>query len=327
MMNRIGYIDLAKGVGIILVILGHGLLQNFAIEVFHMPLFFFLAGLTFTPPTTTNGSLGVFVLKKFNRIFIPWVFFSLVSGIAEWILGRISEDAEFNGPLWFLPTLLTAVVFYTTIHLKVESKLALNAIVFTFPFVAYALYKYTDVPSILPFDVIRALEATFYMHLGYSYRTSRLANGGRAILMGSVFVYAACVYVSMRNYDVHGVHFYNGSTYTYSLVLPIVASVTAIYSVISLCRNAKRIQLINWMGANSLVIYGFHFPIQERLNQVVFYFFTNLHITSFPAKLLIVLVAYFITVVTSSMIAITCKKYIPKLTGYSSLIPIINEHK
>lgn len=50
MNNRIDSIDLAKGIGIILVIIGHGIMNNFAINVFHMPLFFFLAGLTFTPP-------------------------------------------------------------------------------------------------------------------------------------------------------------------------------------------------------------------------------------------------------------------------------------
>ena len=43
-------IDLAKGIGILLVIVGHGLFSNFAIDSFHMPLFFFLTGLTFTPP-------------------------------------------------------------------------------------------------------------------------------------------------------------------------------------------------------------------------------------------------------------------------------------
>lgn len=44
------YIDLSKGVGIILVIIGHGILKGVGIDIFHMPLFFFLAGLTFTPP-------------------------------------------------------------------------------------------------------------------------------------------------------------------------------------------------------------------------------------------------------------------------------------
>ena len=45
------FLDLAKGLGILLVILGHGMFPNhFLIDSFHMPLFFILAGITFTPP-------------------------------------------------------------------------------------------------------------------------------------------------------------------------------------------------------------------------------------------------------------------------------------
>lgn len=41
------YIDLAKGFGILLVILGHGMFPcHFVIDSFHMPLFFILSGLT-----------------------------------------------------------------------------------------------------------------------------------------------------------------------------------------------------------------------------------------------------------------------------------------
>ena len=46
-----GFLDLAKGLGILMVILGHGMFPNhFLIDSFHMPLFFILAGITFTPP-------------------------------------------------------------------------------------------------------------------------------------------------------------------------------------------------------------------------------------------------------------------------------------
>lgn len=53
------YIDLAKGVGIILVILGHGMFPcHFAIDAFHMPLFFVLAGITFKQPKFIGGGNG-----------------------------------------------------------------------------------------------------------------------------------------------------------------------------------------------------------------------------------------------------------------------------
>lgn len=51
--QHLEYLDLAKGIGILLVVIGHGSLNNFGINVFHMPLFFVLSGMTFTPPILT----------------------------------------------------------------------------------------------------------------------------------------------------------------------------------------------------------------------------------------------------------------------------------
>lgn len=50
--NRVRYIDAAKGLGILLVMLGHSISRlgqpvNTFILSFHMPLFFFVAGLLF----------------------------------------------------------------------------------------------------------------------------------------------------------------------------------------------------------------------------------------------------------------------------------------
>ena len=51
MGKRIEWIDMAKGIGIILVIMGHISFRPESLNVwlcsFHMPLFFFLSGLTY----------------------------------------------------------------------------------------------------------------------------------------------------------------------------------------------------------------------------------------------------------------------------------------
>lgn len=54
MEHRIGYIDIAKGIGILLVYIGHCDLDYKSnlflwIYSFHMPLFFFISGSLFTP--------------------------------------------------------------------------------------------------------------------------------------------------------------------------------------------------------------------------------------------------------------------------------------
>ena len=55
MEKRIGYIDIAKGLGILIIVLAHNDLAGYHptlhkfIYSFHIPLFFFLSGMFFRP--------------------------------------------------------------------------------------------------------------------------------------------------------------------------------------------------------------------------------------------------------------------------------------
>ena len=94
MSKRINYIDVARGIGILLVVMGH---NDFAaispfmhkfIYSFHMPLFFFLGGLlrrpeTFEPP-------GPYVLGRLRRILVP--FYGLLSWPGGAECGQTQSD-------------------------------------------------------------------------------------------------------------------------------------------------------------------------------------------------------------------------------------------
>lgn len=72
--NRIVSFDILKGVGILLVILGHiqiPYMLKTVIYSFHMPLFFFVSGCFFRPI-----SLREFLNKKTRQLLIPWAFFA-----------------------------------------------------------------------------------------------------------------------------------------------------------------------------------------------------------------------------------------------------------
>ncbi|MCK6584746.1 MAG: acyltransferase family protein, partial [Anaerolineales bacterium] len=71
--TRIDYIDIAKGIGIILVVMGHNdfaLISPFThklIYSFHMPMFFFMSGMFFKP----DLPFGEHVRHRFNRVLKP----------------------------------------------------------------------------------------------------------------------------------------------------------------------------------------------------------------------------------------------------------------
>lgn len=85
--KRLDWIDIAKGIGIILVVLGHTLVPQvretgFAgflwifIYNFHMPLFFFLSGYLFEKGLFHYTNKGKFTLGKLQYLMLPYLIFS-----------------------------------------------------------------------------------------------------------------------------------------------------------------------------------------------------------------------------------------------------------
>ena len=87
-MERSATADIAKTIGIILVVIGHYNpadapewyhLANRFIYAFHMPLFMFASGYIYAMTgNSQNKGGGNFILKKFNRLMIPYFSTSVV---------------------------------------------------------------------------------------------------------------------------------------------------------------------------------------------------------------------------------------------------------
>src|ERR1041384_5770408 len=137
--RRIEYLDMSRGIGILLVVLGHndlGAVSPFAHKViysFHIPLFFFLSGYFIN----TSISFFDYFKKRFHSILKPYLFTILliyfVSVSFEKMgfqnaLGRIAKALYGSihyidwGQLWFLPHLFV-VSLYAFIFITLVSKL------------------------------------------------------------------------------------------------------------------------------------------------------------------------------------------------------------
>lgn len=84
--NRLDYIDTAKGIGIIFVVIYHHLLgaefiTNW-ISSFHMPLFFMISGYLFAFRDDYSKSIGAFVVQKLKGLIYP--FFTLSFIVLLW---------------------------------------------------------------------------------------------------------------------------------------------------------------------------------------------------------------------------------------------------
>lgn len=135
MQQRDYSLDILRGFAILLVIFGHiqrigGDVTNY-IWSFHLPLFFFISGMLFTPEKYKN--FAGFLKAKFVGLVLPYILFYLLSYF-YWLFierhfrgGDISplqyliglpygtydvRYNDFNGSLWFLPALFSVEVIY-----------------------------------------------------------------------------------------------------------------------------------------------------------------------------------------------------------------------
>ena len=116
--KRIEWIDIAKSIGIMLVILGHilpmdSILKKY-IYSFHMPLFFILTGIVYS--YKGNESFCESIEKQIKSILIPFFIFGLIfsdgsiKSFAFIAYGNRTTllCAKTNSSLWFLTCLFVA---------------------------------------------------------------------------------------------------------------------------------------------------------------------------------------------------------------------------
>ena len=123
--ERIWQIDMARGLAILLVVIGHLGMKNEItrfIYSFHMPLFFVISGMTIDNKKT----IGSFISDRFFSILVPYYLFSLIFSNGSYksflycFYGSRNSllCAESLTPLWFLPVLfLMSSLFYVIVKL------------------------------------------------------------------------------------------------------------------------------------------------------------------------------------------------------------------
>ena len=150
MKKRIQWIDFAKGIAILLVIIGHTVKNEsivFAIYTFHMPLFFAVSVMTYRLSANAHDLLGN-IKKSFWHLIIPciglWLlhdimfmlaYHSGMDSITVWVRNRVlsflfSSSLSIQlkavtvpsfGVLWFLVALFWGRTLFDGVHLYLGS--------------------------------------------------------------------------------------------------------------------------------------------------------------------------------------------------------------
>lgn len=149
--DRVEYIDLAKGLAIFLVVLGHCVTLKSPVKslvyTFHMPLFFMLSGFFLSKNNLSFFDLKKYFSKKVKALIFPFLvwalfyakfsypnFFLILYGTRESLI-----KADCLSSLWFLPVLFLATfyVFFIScvkVRFKFENSYFFDLFVITFLF-------------------------------------------------------------------------------------------------------------------------------------------------------------------------------------------------
>ena len=281
--HRLNQIDIAKGIGIILVVIGHTTTHlgiEKVIYQFHMSLFFILSGFFFKDKYVKKPL--VFLLGSLQRLYAPYVInglrlffigllmtylilgstgFSFLGGL-KFILLIISGliNPPFGGAFWFLRALFIIRFLYFFISLfinKIENTSLKNFILFVSVFVFLIIGYKTQ----FPYTISSTFVALFFYYMGYLY-----AKNQKYIKM-NVFLLIPAIAVVIGSSYINTVDLaYN--TYTY-FSLFILSSICGTYVILFVSEKIKQNYILEYIGQKSLSIMIFHFLSFVTINLVI----------------------------------------------------------
>lgn len=312
--NRIEWVDIAKGIGIILVVLGHvfaayarqnptsNVLNEIwfkSIYTFHMPLFFFISGLFVN--SWLKRSFRLALKQKIQRLVIPYLFWGIVSLIfLEVYSGKIDLYRFLEliyrpvFVLWFVYSLfIIYLLFYLMKNLLKLNNVSVGIIVigtFVISIIINSHVPYTDDSFLKVLNGI--LYGGLYFAVGY-FLHDYLLSKPVLIKHLSLFFFLVLIVFSLLNIYIKEPEFF-----LYKAVISFAFATLGIVMVLLLSilmlRNRNLKHFFSYIGEKTMPIYLMHKIIVEFLSVLTYKFIGNIYlfgIIVFTLSMVICLVA------------------------------------
>jgi len=275
--QRIFWIDNLKGIGVIFIIFGHSIscldfLINYLFS-FHVPLFFFIAGLNFNEKSLNNFRL--FCIKRAKLLLVPYVFFNLISYVL-WLsrvkLLNIPQEVPaikplvgvlygngnglwliHNTPLWFFVCLFIAQIMLFMILRIAKSKSHLIVLLFVFAAIGYLDSKYLNIR--LPWSIDIAFTAVVFSGIGYIFKrfSHTYRTNNNIIILFVVLILSLIVVYFNGKIDMNYNKFNN-------IFLFYSGAFLGIFFWFNISVMVGHLSIFRYIGNNSLTIFALHIP-------------------------------------------------------------------
>ena len=341
--TRIEYLDLAKGLCILLVVFFH------ATTYFHtqtpiayinratrLPLFFFLSGCFFKP---YNGWLD-FIKRRTNQLLIPFVFWFIVTniflvylysllgihiiytqpvGIWHEVVRFLRTDYFFNIPIWFLLCLFEINIIFYILYVFVHKVFKRNqslviCLMSILLGIVGLLLRYYHIDS--HFFVESALDEFPFFAFGYlCIHHTKILKPNPAdkyipviLVVLFLFLYFFAPQESITSSPTPAIRnylFFHASGLAGTLF------------VILLSKWIKHIPIVHWWGRYTIIILITHLVFMKHFVYIIRHF----HL--FPDHSWAgILIIFTLSMLCSSAAIPICKRFFPHVTAQKDLIPI-----
>lgn len=331
--ERIEYIDLAKGICILLVMILHLIpatteySDQIGLECLRMPLYFCLSGLFFKD----YGGIKNFFLKKTNNILIPFLAWYLISYFifylgAYTVMNELEMKHHFsdiiqgnpiyNGPIWFLICLFWSNIIFFIIN-KISQRWIWQFIMVVLCASIGFLLAQRDFSNYLYIGTCLSSMPFFFM--GFTLKKtllnlpadmSKKEYGILAVSMLGFLLIAFFPNARMHYMFVENKYISDGS-----LILTYLASIFIVIAVLLLSKRIKRVLYLSYLGRYSIIVLVSHLLLGSFLTKMIDK--TGLLDSHDNIRDLCV---FFIVFLSMSLVIPFCKNFLPYVTAQKELI-------
>lgn len=279
--KRIEWIDIAKGIAIILMVAAHSMkwrlpIRNYIFS-FHMPIFLSLSGYSIKLSIDKNEIIKN-IKKDFKHLIGNYLLFALVAIILEFIFSKEHNLEVINkllthqslallwgsgievyeyptiGMIWFLLSLFTAKLIIYLCHYFFHDNKFETISYFIFPTIGILLAIY---PIYLPLNLDVSFVCVFFVYIGMLYKKyENYLDEHNILLILFAFIIQFALLGSNYIFDI------SGRTYT-GLTISFICAICGEYLLIclskALCETKYIKKFLSLLGIESLMVLFVHY--------------------------------------------------------------------
>lgn len=299
-------IDIIRGIGIILMVLGHSHCPGtYYIYLFHMALFFILSGYCYkTSHTDSFKGLLRYGFKKIIRFYVPYVIFNTILVLIDNFVFKRGLDTKslihviisgffmnhgstLSGAFWFLRIMLMLLITYGVIdfilkkipHIKKHTMVYHSVIAVIFLAMGYICSR----NKFMFLGIERVMSYYILFHMGRmfkEYATAKLNHPKRIIVIVVSFItLVVCRQFGEIDLDIN------------RYVNPVFLLITSIAGWLLIYEFSYYCTLLKWLykplcviGNNTMAVLIFHFLCFKGITyiQILIYDLPKSYINAFP---------------------------------------------